>query len=74
MKKEELVHFHILLVQFKNYCEKNSFSGNFSRYDKLDISPYQVHRSKEEHKHAILVLAAELVASLAAHKEQSHRD
>lgn len=66
MKKEELVHFHILLVQFKNYCENNSFSGDFRRYEELDISPYQVHRSKEEHKHAIFVLATELVASLAA--------
>jgi hypothetical protein len=66
MKKEEMVHFHILLVQFKNYCDNNSFSGNFSKYEALDISPYQVHRSKGEHKHAIFVLAVELVASLAA--------
>ncbi|MBN1762265.1 MAG: UPF0058 family protein [Methanomicrobia archaeon] len=66
MKKEELIHFHILLVQFKNYCEKNNFSGNLSKYKALDISPYQVHRSKEEHKQAIFVLATELVASLSA--------
>jgi len=66
MKKEELVHYHILLAQFKNYCEENGFSGDFSKYDDLDISPYQMHRSKEEHKRAIFVLAIELVASLAA--------
>ena len=72
MKKEELVHFHILLVQFRNYCEGNGLRCDFSKYEDLDISPYQMHRSKEEHKRAIFVLATELVASLAAHTEQSH--
>jgi hypothetical protein len=67
MKKEELMHLHILLVQFKNYCERNNFiSSNLSKYEELDISPYQVHRSKEEHKQAIFVLATELVAALSA--------
>lgn len=66
MKKEELIHVHILLVQFKNYCEANGFNGDFSKYEDLNISHFQVHRSKEEHKQAIFVLATELVASLAA--------
>jgi hypothetical protein len=63
---DELIGVGAKHVQFKNYCDNNSFSGNFSKYEALDISPYQVHRSKGEHKHAIFVLAVELVASLAA--------
>ena len=66
MKKEELVHFHILLAQFKNFCEENGFSDDFRSYENLGIYPFQVYRSKEEHKRAIFVLANELVSSLAA--------
>lgn len=65
MKKEELVHLHMLLAQFKKYCEESGLSGDFSGYKELDISPFQVHRSKEEHKQAIFVLVTEL-ASMAA--------
>lgn len=65
MKKEELVHLHMLLAQFKKYCEKNGVNYDFSKYETLEISPFQVHRSKEEHKQAIFVLMTEL-ASLAA--------
>ena len=68
MKKEELVHLHMLLAQFKKYCEENGLDCDFSKYERLDISPFQVHRSKEEHKHAILVLGTELVAVMAANR------
>lgn len=59
------MHLHMLLAQMKKYCEENGLGGTFSKYDELDISPFQVHRSKEEHKQAILVLGTEL-ASLTA--------
>lgn len=65
MKKEELVHLHMLLAQFKKYCEENCLNADFSKYNELGISPFQVHRSKEEHKQAIFVLLTEL-ASLTA--------
>lgn len=71
MKKEELVHLHMLLAQFKKFCEGNGMNGDFSKYDRLDISPFQVHRSKEEHKQAILVLGTELVAVMAASRTPS---
>ncbi len=64
MKKEELVHLHLLLAQLKKYCEENGLGCNFERYNELGISPFQVHRSKEEHKQAVFVLGTEL-ASLA---------
>ena len=66
MKKEELIQIHMLLVQFKKYCEQKGIKCDFRNYEALHISPFQVHSSKEEHKQAILVLGTELVSSLAA--------
>jgi hypothetical protein len=60
MKKEELVHLHMLLAQLKKYCEENGSDCDFTEYKELDISPSQMHRSKEEHKQAVFVLGAEL--------------
>ncbi|MBE0516477.1 MAG: UPF0058 family protein [Methanophagales archaeon] len=65
MKKEELIHLHMLLAQLKKYCMENGLGCDFSKYNDLGISPFQVHRSKEEHKQAIFVLGTEL-ASMAA--------
>jgi hypothetical protein len=65
MKKEELVHLHMLLAQMKKYCEEQGLDCGFDKYKELSISPFQVHRSKDEHKQAIFVLGSEL-ASMAA--------
>jgi len=62
MKKEELVHLHLLLAQLKKYCEENGLGCSFEKYNELGISPFQVHRSKEEHKQAVLVLGTELAS------------
>jgi len=35
---------------------------SFEKYNELGISPFQVHRSKEEHKQAVLVLGTELAS------------
>jgi hypothetical protein len=65
MEKEELIHLHMLLAQFKKYCEDKGLNCDFSKYNNLHISPLQVHRSKEEHKQAIFLLGTAL-ASMAA--------
>jgi hypothetical protein len=65
MKKEELIQLHMLLAQLKKYWTEKGLDCDFSKYDNLGISPFQVHRSKEEHKQAIFVLGKEL-ASMAA--------
>ena len=74
MKKEELIQIHMLLAQFKKYCEENGFNCDFRKYDALHISPFKVHCSKEEHKRAILVLGNELVSSLAASRTLEGRN
>jgi hypothetical protein len=65
MEKEELIHLHMLLAQIKKYCEEKGFTCDFSKYNELGISPFQVHRSKDEHKQAIFLLGTAL-ASMAA--------
>jgi hypothetical protein len=69
MKKEELVQLHLLLLQFKQFCEEHGIVRECSHYHQLEISPLQVHRSKEEHKRAIFVLVTELVASLTEREQ-----
>jgi len=62
MKKEELVHLHMLLVLLKKYCEEQDLDCDFSRYNEMEISPIQVYRRKEEHKQAVFLLATELAS------------
>ncbi|KAF5432242.1 hypothetical protein C5S39_04095 [Candidatus Methanophagaceae archaeon] len=62
MKKEELVHLHLLLAQLKKCCEENGLACDFAKYNKLGISPFQVHRSKEDHKQAVFALGIELAS------------
>lgn len=64
MKKEELVRLHTLLFQLKKYCDEKGLECDFTKYNELKITPFQVHKSKEEHKHAIFVLVTAL-ASMA---------
>lgn len=63
MKKEDLVHLHVLLAQLKIYCVDNEAKG-FEKYDALGITPFQIHRSKEDHYDAILVLATDLTNNM----------
>ena len=67
MKKEELVHLHMLLAQLKKFCEQHGLDCDFSKYQELEISPFQVHRSKDDHKQAIFVLGTELASMAARH-------
>ena len=62
MKREEYVYLHALLAQVKNYCinELDADEDDFSKYNGLDITPFQVLRRKEDHKEAIFVLCTEL--------------
>jgi hypothetical protein len=67
MKKGEVVHLHMLLAQMKKFCEQHGLDCDFSKYQELDISPFQVHRSKDEHKQAIFVLGTEFASMTTKH-------
>ena len=63
MKKEEIIHLHMLLCEMKKYCEEHGIYCDFSKYSELGISPLQLHRSKDEHKQAIFTLALALLTA-----------
>ncbi len=62
MQKDELIQLHTFLYQMKTQliqlydnhgCESN-------QYDKLAITPYQIHKSKREHKLAVFTLSKDI--------------
>ncbi|AGK60100.1 putative metal-binding protein [Archaeoglobus sulfaticallidus PM70-1] len=57
MHKEELVFLHLTLFHMKRFFEEAGIAnGHFASYDKLGIQPVHIHKSKAEHKKAILTL------------------
>jgi hypothetical protein len=60
MQKDELIQLHTFLVQLKTHLEgivNHNGSCEFEAYLKLDVTPYQVYKSKREHKLAVFTLS-----------------
>ena len=60
MQKDELIQFHMFLLQLKNHLEEMVAIYNkqeFNLYDKLNITPYQIYKSKREHELAVFILS-----------------
>ena len=60
MQKDELIQFHTFLMQLKNHLEEivdNNDGLIFQSYDKLDVTPYHIYKSKREHKLAVFTLS-----------------
>ena len=60
MQKDELIQLHTFLLQLRTHLEdmvENDGSDDFTSYEKLDITPYQVYKSKREHKLAVFTLS-----------------
>ena len=56
MQKDELIQLHTFLLQLKTHLEDmtgNNGGIEFQCYQKLDVTPYQVYKSKREHKLAV---------------------
>lgn len=69
MQKDELIQLHTFLLQLKTHLEEmveNNGGADFLSYDKLDVTPYQVYKSKREHKLAVFTLSRG-IASLMTH-------
>ena len=59
MQKDELIQLHTFLFQIRNHLEHN-YNNNgkeFAGYEKMEITPYQVHKSKREHALAVFKLS-----------------
>jgi hypothetical protein len=60
MQKDELIQLHTFLLQLKTHLEdivENNGGKEFICYQKLDVTPYQVYKSKREHKLAVFTLS-----------------
>jgi len=69
MQKDELIQFHMFLLQLKNHLAEmaHNYDGLvFQSYDKLNVKPYQINKSKREHKLAVFILSRG-IANLLTH-------
>jgi len=60
MQKDELIQLHAFLLQLKTHIEdlvQNNGGSEFMPYNRLDVTPYQVYKSKREHKLAVFTLS-----------------
>lgn len=60
MQKDELIQLHTFLLQLKTHLEdivENNGGVEFKLYEKLDVTPFQVYKSKREHTLAVFTLS-----------------
>jgi hypothetical protein len=68
MQKDELIQFHTFLLELKSNLGNivdNNGGKEFLSYDKLNILPNQVYKSKREHRVAIFTLSEGIATLLA---------
>ena len=67
MQKDELIQLHTFLYQIRTHleqiCENNGCES--TNYEKLEITPYQIHKSKREHKLAVFTLSKDIAGILS---------
>ena len=71
MQKDELIQLHTFLLQLKTHLEDivdNNGGSEFTCYQKLDVTPYQVYKSKREHKLAVFTLSKGIADLLSNNK------
>jgi hypothetical protein len=66
MKKNELVHFHSLLVTVAEEFVESGLAtrADFAEYDALGVSPLALRAPRDAHERAVLTLAR-LLAGIA---------
>ena len=71
MQKDELIQLHTFLLQLKTHLEdivENNGGVEFRLYDTLGVTPYQVYKSKREHKLAVFTLSKGIADLLSNNK------
>jgi hypothetical protein len=69
MQKDELIQLHMFLLQLKTHLEdmcRYNGGAEFTPYETLGVTPYQVYKSKREHKLAVFILSKG-IADLLSH-------
>ncbi len=73
MQKDELIQFHMFLLQLKNHLENlvdNNHRFDFNSYHKLNIMPHDIYKSKRQHKLAVFMLIKD-ISKLLSNKNYS---
>ena len=68
MQKDELIQLHTFLLQLKTHLDEmvnNDGGAAFSCYQKLNVTPFQVYKSKREHKLAVFTLSQGIASLLS---------
>ncbi|MCJ7570680.1 MAG: UPF0058 family protein [Candidatus Thermoplasmatota archaeon] len=76
MQKDEIIQFHTFLLQIKSHLNElvdNNDGQEFQSYDKLNVTPYQIYKSKREQKLAVFTLSMG-IANLLSHNNFSDLD
>jgi hypothetical protein len=71
MQKDELIQLHTFLLQLKTHLEdmvENNGGHEFINYEKLNVTPYQVYKSKREHKLAVFTLSKGIADLMSKNK------
>ena len=73
MQKDELIQLHTFLFQIRNHLEQEYENSGFefNEYEKIEITPYQVHKSKREHALAVFKLSKGIAEVLASNNGAS---
>jgi hypothetical protein len=70
MYKDELLQLHHLLVCLMKFLLENGAPRSyFEEYLSMDLSPHHIHKTKAEHKYAVLALASGISRSLAENSD-----
>jgi len=68
MQKDELIQLHTFLLQLKTHLDEmveNNGGTAFQSYTKLNVTPFQVYKSKREHKLAVFTLSQGIASLLS---------
>ncbi|HET7322955.1 MAG TPA: UPF0058 family protein [Halococcus sp.] len=67
MHKEELLELHEQMVTITEFVSKREDvdPALFEPYERLDVTPDDVHKSKSEHKHAVFILGNALAEAMS---------
>ena len=69
MQKDEIIQLHVLFLNIKEKIERLLHDTTlFEEYISLGVLPTEVHRTKEEHKKAVLLLAKKFAIILSEEK------
>lgn len=63
MQKNELIQLHTFLYQMKMHLQgihEGETDSELHDYERLEVTPYQIHKSKREHKLAVFTLSKEI--------------